>query len=229
MTVRAALPAADTFNIPDLLRLPLRSWEACSLTRAILPASIPHIRAIDIPPGGEHEIGDTLIAAGLSEVLVIKGDSPASMSRRVYPNTSESVIRRFKEAFPGLRVYAAFDPYRQSFRSEMEGIARKVDAGADGFFTQPFFDLRLLEMTAEMLCGQCVFWGIAPVIGERSKAYWETANRVVFPANFVPTLDWNRRFALSAVDLIRSSGGNAYFMPIKVDLASYLTGLICSA
>lgn len=226
LTVRAVMPAANAFNIPDLMRLPLRSWEACALTRSILPASIPHIRAIDIAPGGERALGEAILSAGLSEILVIKGDPPCDMSRRTYPNTSEAVISRFKREYPNLRIYAAFDPYRQSFRVEREAIARKLDVGADGFFTQPFFDLRLLEISAEILHGQCVFWGIAPVIGARSQAYWETTNQIVFPSAFVPTLAWNRCFAASAVELIQSIGGNVYFMPIRVDLVNYFTGLM---
>ncbi len=226
MTVRTVMPAANAFNIPDIIRLPMRSWEACALTNAILPASIPHIRAIDIPSGGEHVIGAALHAAGLSEILVVKGDPSGDSSRVTYPNTCEVIIRRFKEAFPGLKVYAVFDPYRQSFLDEMDGIRRKLEAGADGFFTQPFFDLRLLEISAEMLSGHCVFWGVAPVVGERSRAYWETTNRVIFLSCFVPTLEWNREFACSAVALIRKTEGNVYFMPIRVNLCRYLTGLI---
>jgi len=220
------MPTADTFNIPDLTRLPLRSWEACAITRTILPASIPHLRAIDIQPGDERAIGDAIVAAGISEVLIVKGDAPRDMSRVTYPNTSESIIHRFKRAYPQIRVYAAFDPYRTSFREERDAVNRKVDAGADGFFTQPFFDLRLLEISSELLRDHCVFWGIAPVIGARSQAYWETTNHVIFPASFSPTLEANRTFARSAVDLIRHMQGNVYFMPIRVDLATYLTGLL---
>ncbi len=113
------------------------------------------------------------------------------------------------------------DPYRQGFRDEMAAVERKREAGADGFFTQPVFDLRLLAICSEMLRGSDVFWGVAPVLGERSKAYWETTNRVVFPANFMPTLDWNRSFASAALDAIRSAGDNVYFMPIRVNLAKY--------
>ena len=77
-----------------------------------------------------------------------------------------------------------------------------------------------------MLPGQCIFWGLAPVLGERSRAYWQTTNKIVFPVDFVPTLEWNRAFAAAAVRLIRSLDNNVYFMPIKVNLASYLDGLI---
>ena len=224
--VRTAMPAANTINIPDLVRFPLRSWNACAIAAAVLSASVPHIRAIDIPPGEELAVGDAVVAAGLTEVLVIKGDPPSDVSLRTYPNSSEAIIRRFKRHHPQLRVYGAFDPYRQGFRDELAGIERKRDAGADGFFTQPLFDLRLLSMCAEMLAGTEVFWGIAPVLGERSKAYWETTNRVVFPRDFTPTFEWNRAFALAALDVIRSLDAHVYFMPIKVNLARYLDGLI---
>jgi methylenetetrahydrofolate reductase (NADPH) len=224
--VRAAMPRASAFNIPDLMRFPLRSWEACKVTSGILPASIPHIRAIDLPPGDDVPMLDAVMAAGLDEVLVIRGDPPHDMSHRTYPNSSEDVIRRFKRRFPSLRVYAAFDPYRLGFRDEMTGVQRKLDAGADGFFTQPIFDVRLLEICAELLQGQCVFWGIAPVVGERSKAYWGTTNRVIFPAGFSPTLDWNRAFAIEAITVIQKLDDNVYFMPIRVNLTQYLTGLL---
>ena len=225
-TVRAAMPQANVLNIPDLMRLPMRSWEACSITSSVLPASIPHIRAIDIPPGDDLPMAEAILAAGLTEVLVIRGDPPHDMAHQTYPNSSEDIIRRFKRRCPGMRVYAAFDPYRQGFRDELTAVHRKLDAGADGFFTQPVFDLRLLEISAEMLRDQCVFWGIAPVIGEKSRAYWETTNRVIFPAGFSPVLDWNRSFATDAIRTIRGFGGNAYFMPIRVNLATYLANLL---
>jgi methylenetetrahydrofolate reductase (NADPH) len=224
--VRSVMPTANTFNIPDLMRFPLRSWQACAISRQVLPDSIPHIRAIDISPGRELPIGEAIVAAGLTEVLVIQGDPPRDLSRRTYPNTSQDIIRRFKRHHPELRVYAAFDPYRHGFRDEMAGVFRKIDAGADGFFTQPMFDLRLLAICAELLRGQCVFWGIAPVLGERSQAYWETTNRIVFPSGFEPTLEWNRTFAISAVEAIRALEANVYFMPIRVNLTKYLQGLI---
>ena len=226
LAVREAMPQANAFNIPDLMRFPLRSWQACAITSRVLPASIPHIRAIDIPPGDDLPMAEAIMAAGLTEVLVVKGDLPIDRSRRTYPNSSEDIIRRFKRRCPGLRVYAAFDPYRLGFRDELSAVTRKIDAGADGFFTQPLFDLRLLSLCGELLHKRCVFWGIAPVLGERSKAYWEATNKIVFAAGFAPTMEWNRSFASSAVGAIRGMGGNVYFMPIKVNLAAYLRGFL---
>jgi methylenetetrahydrofolate reductase (NADPH) len=77
--VRAAMPRASAFNIPDLMRFPLGSWKACKVTSSILPASIPHIRAIDLPPGDDLPMLEAMLAAGLVKVLVIRGDPPHDM------------------------------------------------------------------------------------------------------------------------------------------------------
>ena len=98
--VHAAMPEVNAFNIPDLMRFPLRSWDACAIASKILPASIPHIRAIDIPPVGDLPMAEAILASGLSEVLVIRGDPPRDLSRQTYPNTSDDIIRRFKRHHP---------------------------------------------------------------------------------------------------------------------------------
>jgi methylenetetrahydrofolate reductase (NADPH) len=225
LIVKTMLPAANALNLPDLTRFQLRSWEACQVTSRIVPASIPHLRAIDFGPGQAEEVAERLLQAGLREVLVVRGDPPHDLSRRTYPNSSEDVIRRLKRNFPELVVYAAYDPYRAGFREELEAVKRKADAGADGFFTQPIFDLNLLRVCADILHGFNVFWGIAPVLGEKSRAYWEVTNKVVFPQEFEPTLAWNTAFARRAMDFVREAGGNAYLMPIRIDLRKYLAEL----
>src|SRR6185312_17142197 len=78
-TVCAVLPEVNAFNIPDLLRFSLRSWDACAIARKVLSASIPHIRAIDVPPGEQISMAQAILNAGLSEVLVIQGDHPTPM------------------------------------------------------------------------------------------------------------------------------------------------------
>jgi len=225
LIVKNTLPAATALNVPDLTRFPLRSWDACEATSAVMPASIPHLRAIDFAEGEAEAIVERLMQRELREVLVVRGDPPHDLSRRTYPNSSEDVIRRLKNRFPDLVVYAAYDPYRAGFRTELEAVKRKADAGADGFFTQPIFDLNLLRVCADMLHGFNVFWGIAPVLGEKSRAYWEVTNQVVFPQEFESTLTWNTAFARRALDFIREAGGNAYLMPIRVDLKKYLAEL----
>jgi methylenetetrahydrofolate reductase (NADPH) len=224
--VRAASPAFTALNIPDLTRFDLRSWEGCRLTKEIVAASIPHIRAIDLGERDEDDLCRFLQHHALSEVLVVRGDPPHDLTRRTYPNTSEDVIRRLKLRLPSLRVYAVFDPYRHGFYRELEGVRRKLDAGADGFFTQPIFDLRLLKVCADLLYGREVYWGISPVLGPRSRSYWETTNKIIFPREFTPTMAWNKNFAARALAAVKELGGNAYLMPLRVNLKDYLDGIV---
>ncbi|NVN13314.1 methylenetetrahydrofolate reductase [Nguyenibacter vanlangensis] len=217
--VRAAFPMADTLNVPSLMRFALQGWDAVPLLRPVLPRVVPHIRAIDVDPDGPLPgIG----VQGLEEVLVVQGDPPADLSRRTFPNTSESVIRRYRREAPHLRVYAAFDPYRRAPYRELEAVARKKDAGAAGFFTQPVFDARMLEMCMGWLAGETVFWGLSPVIGPKSRSYWETTNHVVFPRDFEATLEANIGFACRAIRTVRAAGGHVYLMPLRVKPARYL-------
>ena len=142
--IKAQFKQITMLNVPDLLHFSLRSWEACAHTAPIFRCSIPHVRAIDISPYAPLPMAETLLNAGLAEVLVVGGDPPRDVEHVSYPQSSVDVIRRFKRDLPNIKVYAAVDPYRQGFRAERDYISRKLDAGADGFFTQPFFDLRLM-------------------------------------------------------------------------------------
>jgi methylenetetrahydrofolate reductase (NADPH) len=136
------------------------------------------------------------------------------------------VIKKFKWEIPGIKIYAAFDPYRQGIHKELDYAHAKRDAGADGFFTQPFYDIRLFDIYSELLKSYEVFWGVSPVLSLSSKNYWETRNKVVFPNNFTPTLEWNREFAKSVLSRITAVNGNAYFMPIKASILDCFRGVL---
>src|ERR1700686_300596 len=80
--LRDRFPCVNQLNIPDLLRFPLRSWEACRLTHAHFPVSIPHVRAIDLPGDGDLCEVEQILGKGFSEVLVVSGDQPQGGARR---------------------------------------------------------------------------------------------------------------------------------------------------
>ena len=222
----AHFPGVDTVNIPDLLRFELRSWEACGQARRRFARAIPHLRAMDFSPEALGPLLAQLDGHDLGEVLVVRGDPPQDPGRPVYPTRAEELVAALKRERPALKVYAALDPYRSGVRDELELARRKREAGADGFFSQPFFDLRLLEVWVELLAGQEVYWGLSPVVGPRARRYWETKNRAFFPADFEPTLAWSRRLAAGALALARERGTHLYFMPIRVDLGAWLDGVL---
>lgn len=215
----------DVINIPDLLRFPLRSWQGAAVAKDFFPASMPHIRAMDINLEEELSMKEYLRAHDIREVLVIEGDPPQDMMHEVYPTNSVDVIWKFRKEMPEVKVYAGIDQYRGSMAQELYRVKRKLQAGAAGFFTQPFFDMRYLAVYADMLQGLEVYWGVSPVMSARSQSYWERKNNVVFPHSFRPTLEWSVDFAHEVMEYAEREQTNVYFMPIKTNLVAYLAGV----
>ena len=214
-------PQVDCVNIPDLMSFDMRPWQAARITQPALP-TIPHVRAMDIDLKKPLPMRDDFIKHGIKEVLIIAGDPPKDLTRTVYPTESIDVIRKFRDELPDVKVYAGVDQYRSGIREELYRVERKFQAGAAGFFTQPFFDMRFLEMYADLLDGHEVYWGVSPVLSNRSRSYWEIKDKAVFPKDFSPTMDWNIAFAKRVIEFISESSGGLYFMPITIDIADLL-------
>ena len=223
--VEQSIPQISAINFPDLLRFDIRSWEACQMMGNSALDRIAHLRAIDFDMNRPFPLTDFLKNANIQKVLVIEGDKPQDMKQIVYPSTSIEFIRKLKKEAPEVVIYAAFDPYRNNIRYELEYLWQKIEAGASGFFSQPFFDLRLLEIYSEYLEGHDVYWGVSPVTGESSKLYWETRNRAIFPKSFTPTLNWNVQFGKEVINYCSKNGFNLYLMPININLTNYLRKL----
>ena len=221
----AALPRVAAVNTPDLTRFALRGWQAAIEVRRAARgrwAAIPHVRAMDVDLRRPWPVLARLDDAGIDEVLVITGDPPLDMG---YPVTGAhvlDVIRMIRRERPAWRVYAALDPYRAGFAAEREYLQRKLDAGVEAFFSQPFFDVRLMAVWRDLLPDVHVYWGITSVTSERTQRYWLTRNRAVFPAGFEPTLAWHRAFAAEAVAFAEATGTHLYFMPIRVGIRAWL-------
>ncbi len=226
LQVSGFCPTVNTINVPDIVRYKLRSWDAVPLVNSRFPHVIPHIRAVDFDLHQPFPLLEQIERDGISEILVISGDVNKNSLHTVYPTTSIPLIKKLKRELPTLTVYAGLDPYRDSLQSELNYTHEKLEAGADGLFTQPFFDLRLMEIYADMLPQVPVYWGVSPVLTEKSRNYWETVNRVVFPRDYALTMEGNRQFARAALDFARAHDGHIYYMPIRADIKEYLHGIL---
>ncbi len=215
----------DIINIPDLLRFETRSWEGAAIAQEYFPVSMPHIRAMDVDLEKPLSMQGFLREKHIREVLVIEGDPPQDMGHETFPTTSTDVIRKFRAEMPEVRVFAGIDQYRGSMRHERRRVQRKMLAGAAGFFTQPFFDMRYLEIYQDMLQGVEVYWGVSPVLSLRSQSYWERKNNVVFPMNFEPTLAWSIAFSKRVMEFADKQGSSLYLMPIRTNLEEYIKGV----
>lgn len=222
--VKETYKKVDTINIPDVKRYDIRSWDAAVIARKYFDNVIPHIRATDIDGIHAKKIIELLHNHSINKVLIIQGDNGAGHELKT---TSIDLIKFFFQYAPDIKVYAGVDPYRSSIKKEQEYIKQKIEAGAFGFFTQPFFDFRLLDIYADVLEGVDVYWGITPVITSESKKYWEDKNNVVFPKDFTVNIEWSRNLLKKMLDAItEKQGGNVYVMPIKVNLENYLKDIL---
>ncbi len=233
--IKDLAPLVNTINIPDLLRFNLRSWQATAITGKTYPNSIPHLRAMDFPSSGfqayfnDNGLNKQIEDGNIQSILVVKGDKPQDKSKKVFDTQSTELISFIKKEYPNIKIYGAIDQYRSSTDEEISYVKEKIDAGADGFFTQPFFDIPQMAEYGEKLdetklCME-LFWGVSPVCTERSKHYWENLNNVTFPQNFKFDIESNIEFAKEALEFIIKRKTSIYFMPIKVDLKQYLTGI----
>lgn len=225
-TVQDQFPCVDTLNIPDILKFEMRIPEACKVAVPYFKNVIPHIRAVAVNKEEPFSYKEFFEENNIGEVLVILGDNPEIVSKSENPCTSIELIEKIKREMPKMKVYAGLDQWRTSFEEEVEYVKKKKDAGADGFFTQPFFDLSLMDTYSKVLSDTHVFWGLAPVIRESSKDYWETKNNIRFPVDFTCSMDWNKSFAKKVLDRTRTDTFHVYFCPITVDFIEYLDGIV---
>ena len=225
-TVRDMFPRIDTLNIPDILKFDMRVPESCRVAEKYFTDVIPHIRAVSVDRGDNAPCSELFETSRIREVLVILGDNSEIISKSKDPCDTADFIRKLKKTRPEIKVYAGIDQWRSSFKEEMEYVKKKLDAGADGFFTQPFFDVAHLELWAKAMKDAEVFWGLAPVVRESSRHYWETKNMVTFPASFECTMKWNQDLAKRVLALSCDKNFHVYFCPITVDFVEYLKGIL---
>lgn len=212
-------------NIPDVLRIPIRSLDAAQvlLNRKIM--AIPHIRAMDFEISEVVDRIGELKEIGLTHVLIVSGDVPQDPTRKVYSVTPIQLISALRAQFPALRIFGALDPYRTTQEKELAYANDKLAHGADGLFTQPFFCEKEAQDYGEKLSNSELFFGVSPVLTDSSKKYWEEKNNVVFNDAFETTLEYNCRISKNILTVAKSMNQHSYIMPIKAPLDEYLSGM----
>lgn len=211
-------------NIPDVIRLEMRSHVAARVLLQQGIFAIPHIRCIDRPIAETLTIIGSLIQTGLTHVLIVTGD-PKEGETEPSPIHALHIIEAVKLRYPSLNIYGALDPYRQSFKQELAYCKEKKMAGVSGFFTQPFFDAELARIYLEQLEGYDVFLGISPVTTENSMNYWKTRNAAIFPKNFSLSLEDNIELGATLIRTAQKFNQNTYMMPIRTPALAYAKGV----
>jgi methylenetetrahydrofolate reductase (NADPH) len=214
----------DVINVPDIQRFSIRSWEVGEHIDNTKYQFVPHFRAIDFKIAG-GELFRIIEEHGLKQILLVSGDPPEGIRREFHNTDVVDLIRVVKQRFPTLKIFAGFDPHRLGLQAECDYIQRKVDAGAEGFFSQPFYDSRMIDIYIEHMQGLDTYIGLSPITSMSSMNYWEVKNKVKFPKEFRPDYAWNIEFANRTIEAVCAAGLNIYFMPIKINLEQYFGGL----
>ncbi len=216
--------AINVINVPDIQRFSVRSWEVGKQIDVASYRFVPHFRAIDFKVDG-GELCRLIEQHQLQQILLVSGDPPEGLKRQYFNTDVVDLIRVIKKHYPQLSIYAGFDPHRQGLQDECDYIQRKVDAGVSGFFSQPFFDSRLIEIYADHMQGLETYIGLSPITTAASMQYWEVKNKVKFPSHFRPDYQWSIDFANQTLKLAEQLGLHIYFMPIRIDLQAYFSQL----
>lgn len=222
----ATHPFITSINVPEIRRLPIKSFEPTEKLLEISVPTTPHFRMIDRSESELLKNLTVLAEKGLKQVLLIGGDPPKD-NPDFKPSglTTLDGIRAVKRELPQLKVFAGLDPYRSSFRKELDYAFEKRDAGCDGFYTQPFFSVGMLELWAEQLSDTEVWFGIAPVYTQKSRNYWERTNKVVFPPDFSFEKSYNVRIARQLLVTIAETKARACLQPVANGSLEYLKDL----
>jgi methylenetetrahydrofolate reductase (NADPH) len=220
------LKQVNAIVVPDLENFEINSRTGCEYVLPVFSRAVPCFRALTIDPKKPLPMVPRLEERGFGEVIIVSGEPPQGLPRETRSSGLLEIVRKFKKEAPGIKVYSGFDPYRQGPQKEMDYAKMKLDAGTDGFFTQPFFDIKLLETCFKSLENQTIFWGFSPVLTVESRNYWETKNHAIFPGDFQMSLEWNRQWFKRALNEIKPHHGDACFMPIKAPILECFEGIL---
>ena len=218
----ANFSAIDGVNIPDIKRVSNRSYNVTSELLKHNIDAIPHIRTRDDEMTVHLNRIEALVESGLDKILLVSGDIHQDAVHQVTPLL---LTKELKKRFNELKVYTALDPYRQSFKDEVQYAEEKIEAGSDGFFTQPFFEKELCEKYINQFKNVDIFIGISPVMTQKSYDYWVRVNNVTFPQNFELSQNYNAKLAKELLSVSKRYNKSSYIMPISIEVDDYLNSI----
>ena len=207
-------------NVPDILRISNRSYDAVSELAKHNINCIPHIRICDFSHEDLFKLSETLKKWGYN-LLLISGDPPPNPLQPVFKHNLVKIIKELTKHIKTEHLRVAMTHIAKVLR-RIHLFSKKLD-GAKGLFTQPIFDLNLVNILLDQ-CTPCEwFIGISPVLSEKSYNYWTSRNNVVFPSDFKLSMDYNTTIAKEIIQLCEEKKQNNYIMPITCELQPYLT------
>ena len=107
---------------------------------------VAHVTCVGASRADLRALFDDLARARIENVLALRGDSPAGTAFEAtaggfaHANELIAMLRRNYDFCIGAACYPEKHPEAPTIDSDLEALKRKVDAGADFFVSQLFFD-----------------------------------------------------------------------------------------
>lgn len=165
---------------------------------------ISHLTCVNATRGQTYEILDAYAAAGIENIMALRGDPPGGLGERNFepvPNGftfAAELVEFIKRHFPqfgiGVAGFPEGHPLAPNRLAEMEHLKAKVEAGADYICTQLFFDNRdfydFVERARQIGITVPIVAGIMPITTRKGMLKMaDLAAGSRFPAKLLKAID----------------------------------------
>ncbi|HEX5699482.1 MAG TPA: bifunctional homocysteine S-methyltransferase/methylenetetrahydrofolate reductase [Rubrobacter sp.] len=165
--VAAARIVQEEAGIEVVAHISCRDRNIIGLQADLLAAAALDVRNILAVTGDPAQIGDYPEATSVFDT-----DSVGLVHVLSKMNRGEDLAGNPIGEPPGFLVGAAFNPAAEDLDQEVEKLRRKVEAGAHAFWTQPVFEIGVLENALERIDdGVCILLGLMPLRSARQAEF----------------------------------------------------------
>ena len=166
--VAAARIVQDEAGIEVVAHVSCRDRNIIGLQADLLGAAALGIKNILAVTGDPAQIGDYPEATSVFDT-----DSVGLIHVLSRMNAGEDLAGNPVGEPPGFLIGASFNPTAEDLSSEVGKLRRKVEAGAHAFWTQPVFEVGVLERALEEIDdpGVCILLGLMPLRSARQAEF----------------------------------------------------------